>query len=278
MLGCARLPLLDRAGHVDVGLAVAGRERGDAGGVVAAGCLCLHVLLDLQPASRELAQHPGRDALDFGHALDRVAPVDAEPGGELVAEVGLVEVAAGEPVGLQERLAVECAPLAVGGGAGHVGDDHVRVQLRVLGAACAVLVGGGDEPFRVFALDAVSSLAHDAGLVLEIGERGLPGGEVGLVDLVADVLVAERVQEADALGGAEDEVVAADRREPLRLQPARPRVRVDPLDRDRPLPGGPAEPLAARGVEALAELAELPVCDDAAQPERGGAAAGPDPG
>ena len=97
----------------------------------------------------------------------------------------------------------------------------------------AVLVGGGDEALAVLAGDAVGAAADDARLVLEVGERRLPGGGVRLVDRAARLLVAERVQEADALRDGEDEVEAGDRRELLLLQPPLAGGRVDPLDRDR---------------------------------------------
>ena len=57
-----------------------------------------------------------------------------------------------------------------------------------------------------------------------------------LVDGPAGLLVAERVQQADALRDAEDEVEAGDGRELLRLDDALVRQRVDPLDRDPPRP------------------------------------------
>ena len=57
---------------------------------------------------------------EVGEAFVRRLPLDAERAGELGAQVGLVEVAGGEPVGLEDRLAVERAPLAVAGAAGHV--------------------------------------------------------------------------------------------------------------------------------------------------------------
>jgi hypothetical protein len=90
-----------------------------------------------------------------------------------VAELGLVEVTRGKPVGLEYRLTVEGPPLLVAG-AGHVGDDHVRVKVRVLRAARPMLVGGGDEAFAALADHAVLPAAESAGLVLEVGERGLP--------------------------------------------------------------------------------------------------------
>ena len=189
----------------------------------------------------------------------------------------LVEVAGREPVGLQDRLAVERAPLAVARPAGHVGDDHVRVQVRVLRAARAVLVGGGDEAVAVLAVDAAGAATDDAGLVLEVRERGLPGGDVRLVDGAARLLVAERVQEADALRHGEDEVEAGDRPKRLLLQAPLAARRVDLLDGDRPrLRMPPAQPLAAQRVVAADERAELPVLDDALEPERGRATSGPD--
>ena len=132
--------------------------------------------------------------------------------------MGLVEVAGREPVGLQDRLAVERAPLAVARSLRHVGDDHVGVQVRILGSRCAVLVGGRDEPRGVLADDASRAAPDDAGLVLEVRERRLPRRRMRLVDSPAGLLVAERVQEADALRDGEDEVEAGDRAELLLLE------------------------------------------------------------
>ena len=73
-----------------------------------------------------------------------------------------------------------------------------------------------------------------ARLVLEVGERRLPRRLVRLVDRAAGLLVAERVEQADALRRREDEVEPGDRRELLRLDPALVGQRVDPLDRDHP--------------------------------------------
>ncbi len=109
-----------------------------------------------------------RHALDLGHALDRLGPAHAEAGRQLVAQVGLVEVAGGQAVGAQDRLAVEGSPRAVGR-AGQVGDDHVGVEVRVLGAAGAVPEGGGDEALAVLADRAAAAAAHHAGLGLEVG-------------------------------------------------------------------------------------------------------------
>ena len=90
-----------------------------------------------------------------------------------MAQVGLVEVAGGQAVGAQDRLAVERPPGAVGR-ARQVGDDHVGVQVRVLGAAGAMAKGGGDEALAALTDRPAAAAAHDAGLGLEVAERGLP--------------------------------------------------------------------------------------------------------
>jgi hypothetical protein len=84
-----------------------------------------------------------------------------------------VEVAGGEPVGLEDRLAVERSPLAVVG-AGHVGDDDVRVQVRLLRAARAVAEGGRHETSAVLTDKTALAAAYHACLPLEVAERRLP--------------------------------------------------------------------------------------------------------
>src|SRR4029079_18831369 len=96
-------------------------------------------------AARKRPDRRWRDIPELGHALPGLLPLDAERAGQLSAELGLVEVAGGEAVALQDRLAIERAPLAVARALREVRDDDVGVEVRVLGAARAVLVGGGDE-------------------------------------------------------------------------------------------------------------------------------------
>lgn len=81
-----------------------------------------------------------------------------------------------------------------------------------------MLVGGGDEAFARLAVDAAGAATNDACLVLEVLERRLPGGGVRLVDSPADLLVAECVEQADALWDGEDEVEAGDRPQRLLLE------------------------------------------------------------
>ena len=200
VLGGPRAPILAQSGQVDVLFSFAGLERSDLGGVEAA------------PVRR--ARAPRRPALRRvensritarGTCLISAMPLRGSShstpraAGQLGAKLGLVEVAGGEPVALEDRLAVEGAPLAVAGALRHVRDDHVRVEVRILGAAGAVLVGGGDEPGRVLAVHALGAATGHARLVLEVAERRLPRGQMGLVDGAARLLVAERVEQADAL-------------------------------------------------------------------------------
>jgi hypothetical protein len=103
-------------------------------------------------------------------------------------------------------------------GARHVGDDHVRVQLRVECPRSAVLIGGCDEPFRSLAYDAVPAEANDACFVLQIAEGSLPRSEMRLVHLMAKILVTEGMQKAHTLRRGEDEVEPAYRSESLLLE------------------------------------------------------------
>ena len=117
------------------------RGPGGLGGVQAPG---RELVLDLAPSGGEQFAELGWDADDLGGAFVDGSPVDAEAAGELVAEVGLVEVAGG--AGLpQQRLAVERPPLPVLA-VREIRDEHVGVQLRVAGAAGPMRERGGDEP------------------------------------------------------------------------------------------------------------------------------------
>ena len=106
----------------------------------------------------------------------------------------------------------------------------------------------------------------------------MPGDLVRLRDRPANPLVvAERVEEADALRAGEDEVEAGHGGEPLLLLDALARLRVEPLDRDRPVLDRRAQARAARRVEAAEERPEVALMDDAREVEGLGAAARPHP-
>ena len=234
MLGCAGPPVLTQRDEVDVLLSFTRLHRRDLSGVEAATALPGELLHDLRSPCRELADHPARHMTELGHPFPRVLPLDAERAGQLGPEVRLVEVAGCEAVRAQDRLAVKLSPLVFDPRLGHVRDDHVRVQVRVLRTARAVLVGGGDEADGVLAAPPLGSTPDHACFVLEIGERRLPRARVRLIDGSARLLVTERMQEADALRDAEHEVEAGDGRELLHVDEALVGEWIDALDRYAP--------------------------------------------
>ena len=97
-----------------------------------------------------------------------------------------------------------------------------------------------------------------------------------LVHGVAHLVVAERVQQADALRRREHEVVPRDRRERLHLEPALAGRRIDPLDRDL-LPGRmPAELGGRERMLAADQPPQLALADDPVELELRRAAPDPD--
>ena len=277
VLGRARLPLLAQPRQVDLFLRLAGGERGDAGGDEAFRAVRLHVLDERLPPRRERPHCFLRYGLEVGHSLHRLGPAEAEPPGDLVAQLRLVEVAGGEPVGLQDRLAVERPPLPVRR-TSHVGDDHVGVQVRILRPAGAVSEGRSDEALRVLADRAGVAAADDARLALEVGERRLPGRLVRLAQLAADALVVgQRMQQADALRAREDKVVARHGREPLLLLPPLAGLGVQRAHGDRPLAHRRPQPGVARGVDTAKERPQVALANDPEEPKPFSVAPSPDP-
>jgi hypothetical protein len=170
------------------------------------------------------------------------------------------------------------APATPRPGSGRGRNDDVRVEVRILGAARPVPEGGADKAARPLADRPALAAAGDAGLALEVAKCRAPGRLVRLGDRLARLLIlCERVEEANALGAGEDEVKAGNGREPLLLVDELPRLRVDPLDRDCPVPDRRSQPVAARRVEAAKKRAELAVVDDASDPKRLAAAPCLDP-
>ena len=68
------------------------------------GAVRLHVLEQRLAASGERPDRLLGHAGELAHPLHRLRPVDTKRAGELVAEVGLVQVAGGQPVRLQDRF------------------------------------------------------------------------------------------------------------------------------------------------------------------------------
>ncbi len=149
----------------------------------------------------------GVEALDLGDAVGDLLPADAEAAGQLVAQVGLVDVAGRFGVFVDRRV-VEPGPAALGEGG--VGDQDVGVELRVAGAGGSVRVAGGQEARAVDELAASCSASGPAGLPLQVVERGFHGGAVGLFDLAADRRAPERPGQRDRLRSGEGEIEARD--------------------------------------------------------------------
>src|SRR5581483_768476 len=244
--------------------------------VEAARRLLPHPLDDRQPPRRELLDHAARDALQLRPTLPRLLPVDTERPRELGPQMCLIEVASRKAVGLEDRLAVERAPLRVTRALRHIRHDHVRVQVRVLRAARAVLVSRRHEAAAVLADEAVLAAPGNTSLVLEVLQRRLPRRRMRLVHGPPRALIAEGVEEADTLRRAEDEVEAGDGRELLLLNPPLVSMRIDPFDRDRALLRVFTQPLLGQRVDAADERSKLPVLHDPFESEDGGSAACPD--
>jgi len=127
------------------------------------------VFFDLLAAIREVVSDVVVDPDDIGDAfLDR-SPLDAESGGELVAEVRFVEVPGGRGVQVQPP-GIEGPPGTVGT-FGHVRDAHVRVKMRVTSAAGTVPECGGDEPAHLDLVDPVLARTGPGRLAFDVRER-----------------------------------------------------------------------------------------------------------
>ena len=132
------------------------------------------------------------------------------------------------------------------------------------------------EPRRVLPLDAVAALPDNARLPLQIGERGLPGRLVRLRDLEPGRVVAEGVQQADALRHREHQVKPRHRPQlPLDHAPLT-RRRVQPLHVDRSHRYRWPQPRAGRRILASHQLSERALRDDADQAQLDRAGADPD--
>ena len=159
-------------------------------------------------SGREQRAQLGRDADDLGGAFVDRAPGDAETGGELVAELGLVEVAGG--AGLpEERTAMQRAPQAVVA-TGQVRDEHMGVELRIPGPARAVHEPRGDEAVTGDMLDAVDTSPGQARLAFEPAERGVDGPVVRGAHRADRVGITETEQHGHGLRCREREIETRD--------------------------------------------------------------------
>ena len=150
----------------------------------------------------------GVEALDLREPVNDLAPADAEPLRQLVAQMRLVYVAGGFRVVVDRRV-VEPGPASLGEGG--VCDQDMGMQLHVAGAGGAVDVAGGKEPVAVDELATTGTAPSPARLPLQVAETGFHGGGVCGFDLGGDGVPAERPQDRDRLRRGEGEIEAGDR-------------------------------------------------------------------
>ena len=168
----------------------------------------LEVGLDLLAAGRELPQHRPGDAGDVGDAVADRAPLDAEPAGELPAEVRLVEVPdRGQP--RVQRPAIQRRPLARRrgsgrcwrsrrgcAGAGHrpgrcgAGTRRRRTRRRRAPCGRPCPAGPGTPPLRAPA--ATAPIAASAALRTSFDTSGSPRANSSDTDFGAQNVDVER--------------------------------------------------------------------------------------
>ena len=244
-------PLLaQQFGGDGVGLGAAGVERRDPRGLRRMQVATREFLFDLAAPRREQADQRFGDADDLGCAFADGFPVDAEPAGELVTQMRLVEVAAGLGLPIQ-RAAVERAPLAVVA-TGQVRDQDMGVELRVAGPRGAVKELGGDEPVADEVLGAVDTAPRPARLPFHPPERRVDRAVVRLAHLPRDRRVGEGPQHRHRFRGREREVEARD-----------------------PVFAGLGEPDTGTRVTAFEDTVQQLGFDDAVEVEEFRSAAGP---
>lgn len=137
------------------------------------------------------------EARDLGDALAGRLPFDAQATGQLVSQMGLVDVAGGRGVVVDSRV-VEASPLSFGPGC--VGEEHMGVQLRIAVARGAVAVGGGEVALALEELRASSPASGPARLALHVVEGGSYRFAVGGLDFERGDGTTQAPQQGDRLG------------------------------------------------------------------------------
>ena len=165
-------------------------------------------LLDLGAAGREGAEDIEGHALDVGDALERLRPTDAETGGQLRSQMGFVQVAGRLRMPVQ-MAGIDGRPSAVDAANG-VGDEHVRVEVRVACATRPVAEGGCHEPVASNLLDATMTAPGPRRVPLQVAERGIDGEVVGLGNHGSDVSLGEPEHDGHGLRRTEGQVEAGD--------------------------------------------------------------------
>ena len=182
-------PALAQLAGTGVGLLGApGVERGDHRRFRRVLVADRHALFDLGPAGGERLEDIGRDLREVVDAIVDRSPLDAEGDGQVVAQLRLVQVADRLRRGL-DPTCVERRPLAVLT-AHHVGDEDVRVEVRVAVARGAMPERRSDKAVAAHEVDAAVPAArpHDVAFGPAVG--GFDSGVVRVTDQSSHVRIA----------------------------------------------------------------------------------------
>lgn len=194
--------------RVDVGLEVAAGQARGLRGPRPLQARPVQLVGDRVGAFREHPAQPRRDARYLRRAAGDRPPADAEAGGELGAQHGLVEMpgGAGVPVG---GLGVQRRPAPVAG-AGEVGEHDVGVQLRVQRAGHIVGERDPDQPVAAHPGHhlpvPVVATRSTRDPRLEPPDRLGDGGVVGGAHLLGDGAWCECGEQGHRLRGGEGQV------------------------------------------------------------------------
>ena len=143
-----------------------------------------------------------------------LGPLDSQLARQLRPQLGLKDVARSLAVLIERRASLggserEPAPVALC--SGHVGDQDVGVKGGIAGAAHAVAKCHRAEALPGLDLLAPGSALNKAGFLFEVGNAGGDGAVIAGDDLGACLLVAQRVDQRDRLGGRESHVIGKHR-------------------------------------------------------------------
>ncbi len=163
-----------------------------------------HGQLDLLAPLREQVDQVLIDPVDIRQAVMDRCPSDAETGGELVTELGGIDVAAGLRVVVQ-RGGVDRPPDAIGG-AHRVRHKDMGVQQRVTVPRRAVPEPRSDEPVRLHPVDPVASRPGPCRNALQVGDRFRHSGFVCGDHLAGDLRFTQTPQDRHRLRRPERQV------------------------------------------------------------------------
>jgi hypothetical protein len=209
----SRLPRRQRLGRIDVALALTGlRPSGLRHRRQHRGRRVHPVLAPV--GSRQLFHGGGDRAATRRERLDQlvvhpvqlaqpvrpVAPRDPQPAGQLHLE-GAVVQRAGAGARRQQHPPVQRPPLAILEGLAAVEDQAVGVQVHVPVAGGPLVHPRHHQPGGIQHAHPVAARANVGGVLLQIAQPSINGGQVGCPHLPLEGPVAGRPQQRHALGG-----------------------------------------------------------------------------